>query len=155
MTEHEHTLPELFTATPRVIDLPALRAHVRETSRWVIGEAVGEQLGAEQCDALAEELTAILADGMTPTLTAEITRNTNKLIADSQGDPVAFDWRGEMTVGGLTVPELTRLIDAVGQLVDHGVGETLGLLHDSQQRALFQAHSAWAAKPGNGTSTDA
>ena len=147
MTDGENKLPEAFTGALGVIDVPALRAYIQDISRWLIGEAVGEQVSREQCDALAEEIAVILASGLTPSLTAEIVRNTGRVIAESQGDPVAFDGRGEMTVNELTVPDLVRLIDAVGQLIDLGVGEPLQLLHESHRRALFVAHDAWLRKP--------
>jgi hypothetical protein len=139
-------LPEPFAGSLRVIDLPFLRAYIQDISRWVIGEAVGGQLPPEQCDELAGEIAAILATGLAPALSEEIVRNTEKVIADSQDGPVSFDWQGRMTVGGFTVPDLVRLLDAVGQLIDHGVGDALDMLHDSHRRALSAAHGAWSAK---------
>ena len=146
MTDGGNKLPEAFTGALGVVDVPALRAYIEDISRWLIGEAVGEQVPREQCDALAEEFAVVLASGLTPSLTAEIVSNTGKVIAESQGDPVAFDWRGEMTVGELTVPELVRLIDAVGELIDLGVGEPLQLLHESHRQALLVARDAWLRK---------
>src|ERR1700693_673995 len=127
MTGNEDTLREPFAGSLRVIDVPALRAYIQETSRWLIGEAVGELLPGEQRDALAEEIAVILASGLTPSRTAEIARNTEKVIAAAQDGPVSYDWRGQLTVDGLAVPELVRLIDAVGQLMDYGAGDAMSL----------------------------
>ena len=144
MSEGESKLPEAFTGALGVVDVPVLRAYIEDISRWLIREAVGEQVPREQCDALAEEVAVVLAAGLTPSLTAEIVSNTGKVIAESQGDPVRFDALGEMTVGGLTVPDVVRLIDAVGQLVDLGVGEPMQLLHESHRRSLYDAHEVWS-----------
>jgi hypothetical protein len=146
MTENDNTLSEPFAGSLGVIDVPLLRTYIQETSRWLIGEAVGEQLPGEQCDELAKEIAVVLADGLTPSLSAEIVRNTEKVIADSQQGPVSFDWRGQLTVAGIAVPDLLRLLDAVGQLIHNGAGDTLALLHASHQRALYNAHEAWLAK---------
>lgn len=148
VTDESAGLPAPFAGSLRVIDQPVLRAHIEETSRWVLGESLGAAVGAAQLDAVAEELAAILAGGLGPALAAEIERNTEKVIADSQGDPVAFDRDGQLLVGGVTVQNVLRLLDAVGVLVDHGIGDALDLLHESQRRALFDVHDAWLAKRG-------
>jgi len=140
MTDDVNRLPEAFAGALHVIDVPVLRSHIEETSRWLIGEAVGELVPSEQCDALAEEIAVVLASSLKPSLSQEIVANTGKIIAESQGEPVAFDWHGDMTVRGLTVSELVNLIDAVGVLVDLGLGDARQQLHGSHLRALDAAH---------------
>ena len=139
-------LPEPFTGALSVIDFPVLRAYVEDISRWVIGEAVGGRLPREQCEAMAGEIAVILAGGLAPELSREIAGNTEKVVAASQEGPVSFDWQGRMTVDGVAVPDLVILLDAVGRLLDHGLGEALDTLHDSHRRVLFDVHDEWSAR---------
>jgi hypothetical protein len=127
-------------------DLGSLRAYVEDVANWVLGDAEGEQLSPERRAALSTELAAILPSGMAPAMSADIAKNTQKAIADAQDGPVAFDYQGRLTVAGLAVPDLVCLLDAVGQLIDHGVGDSMGLLHESHRRVLFAAYDLWTAK---------
>ncbi|NUP46752.1 MAG: hypothetical protein HOW97_05480 [Catenulispora sp.] len=146
MTDENAGLPEPFAGSLRVIDHPILRAHIKDTTRWVLGESLGGEVAAGQLEDVADEIGAVLAGGLAPALAAEITRNTEKVVADSQGEAVTFDRDGRLTIGGVTVQNIVRLLDAVGVLVENGIGDALGLLHDSHRRALFDAHDAWLAK---------
>ncbi|MEY9935594.1 hypothetical protein ABH926_010276 [Catenulispora sp. GP43] len=127
-------------------DLPILREHFRDVTRWVISEAVGEQLSAEQRDALAEEIAVILASGLAPVLHREAEHQAEKKIAGLQKGPVSFSYGHELLVDGFSVPDLVKLIDAVGALVDGGVDPAVSALHDTHRRMLYHAHDVWLAK---------
>ncbi|GAA2047747.1 hypothetical protein GCM10009839_61250 [Catenulispora yoronensis] len=127
-------------------DVPILREHFRDVTRWVIGDAVGEQLTAAQSDGLADEIAVILASGLTPVLRREVELQTEKTIVSLQNGPLSFNHNHELMVDGFTVPDLLKLLDAVGRLVDTGVGEAISGLHDTHQRMLYRAHDAWLAK---------
>ena len=131
-------------------DSQALREHFRETTRWVIGDAVGDRLSADQSDALAEEIAVILASGLAPVLRRDIEQQAEKAIAELQKGPVSFTYEHELSVDGFTVPDLVKLLDAVGRLVENGVGvgEAVSGLHDTHQRILYRAHDHWRAKNG-------
>jgi hypothetical protein len=133
-------------------DSHVLREHFRDTTRWVIGDAVGDRLSAEQSDALAEEIAVILSSGLAPMLRRETEHQAEKAIAELQKGPVSFSYEHELVVDGFTVPDLVKLLDAVGRLVDgDGDGDvrrTISGLHDTHQRMLYRAHDHWRAKNG-------
>jgi len=143
-------LPGPFSGSLSDPDLPILREHFRDVTRWVIADTAGDHLPAGQADTLADELAddiaAILASGLTPALRHEVAHQTEKTIADLQNGPVSFDHQRQLLVAGFTVPDLLKLLDAVGRLVDAGVAETISGLHDTHQRMLYRAHDAWLAK---------
>ena len=53
------------------------------------------------------------------------------------------------------MPELVKLIDAVGRLVEAGVGDAIWVLHETHQRMLYSAHDSWLARNGQTTDADA
>jgi hypothetical protein len=127
-------------------DVPVLREHFRDVTRWVIGEAVGDLLTAAQGDALAEEIAVILASGLAPVLRREVAHQAEKTIVELQKGSLSFDHHRRLLIDGLPVSDVVKLIDAVGRLVDAGVGEAVSGLHDTHQRMLYAAHDVWRAK---------
>ena len=128
------------------LDLSLLREHFRDVTRWVIGDGAGDRLTAGQTDALADEIAVILASGLVPVLRREIEHQAEKSIAGRQNGPVSFDHQHQLLVDGFPVPDLVKLLDAVGRLVDAGVGEAISGLHDTHQRMLYRAYDSWCAK---------
>ena len=126
--------------------LPILRDHFRDITRWAIGDAVGEQLTADQSDALADELAVILSSGLAPTLRREIAHQSEKTIADLQTGPVSFGYDHQLLIDGWTVADLVKLLDAVGSLVDTGIAEAIFSLHETHRQMLYRAHEHWLAK---------
>jgi len=145
MTDEPGARPAPYSGALEPVDLPLLHAYIEDIAGWVLGEAAGSWLSPELCESLSGELAAILAGGLAPTLSAEVARNTERRIAAAQDGPVTLDWQGRLTIAGLDVTDVARLIEAVGQLMDHGVGDALDLLHPSHRRALSAAHDAWSA----------
>lgn len=145
MSDERDVRPAAYAAALQPADLPLLHAYVEDIGRWVLGEAVGSPLSPELCESLSGELAAILAGGLAPTLSAEVTRNTDRRIAEAQDGPVTLDWQGRITISGLDLNDAARLVEAVGQLLEHGVGDSMDLLHPSHRRALYAAHDAWSA----------
>ena len=146
MTDEDGTTPPTaYSGSLPPTDLPLLRGYIEDIGQWVLKESAGSPLTPELCDALAGELAAILSGGLAPSLAAEIERNTQRTIAAAQDGPVVLDWQGRLKIAGLDVQDVSRLIDAVGQLMEHGVGDSLYLLHPSHSRALYAARDAWAA----------
>lgn len=135
-------------------DSQVLREHIRDTTRWVIGDAVGDRLSAGQSDALAEEIALILASGLAPVLRREVEQLTDKAIAGLQKGPVSFTGDHELLVDGFAVPDLVKLLDAVGRLIDAdadargGVGRAISALHETHRRMLYRAHDHWRTKNG-------
>ena len=148
--EHGTTPPTTYSGSLPPADLPFLRAYIEDIGRWVLKESAGSPLTPELCDELAGDLAAILSRGLAPSLSAEIERNTQKAIAEAQDGRVVLDSQGRMKIAGIDVQDVPRLIDAVGQLMEHGVGDSLDLLHPSHSRALYAARDAWAAAHNNG-----
>ncbi|MBR7838566.1 hypothetical protein KDL01_35190 [Actinospica durhamensis] len=144
MADDDGPRPGAYSGALPPADLPALRAYVEDVGRWVLGEADGAPLSPELRDTLAGELAAILADGLSPALSADVVRHAQQAVVGGQEGPVAFDGLGRLTVAGLTVPDVARLVEAVSRLMEHGLGESLDLLHESHRRALFTAHDAWS-----------
>lgn len=130
------------------LDLSLLREHFRDVARWVIGDGAGDRLTAGQADALAEELAVILASGLAPVLRREIDHQAEKSIAALQNGPVSFSHDRQLLVDGFPVSDLVKLLDAVGRLVEAGVGEAMSGLHDTHRRMLYSAHDSWRAKHG-------
>lgn len=133
---------------PSDSEKPILHEHFRELARWVIGDAIGDRLGSGDCDALAEEIAAVLASGLAPTMRREIELQAEKAIAGMQNGPVSFDHDHQVRIDGFSVPEVVKLIDAAGRLVEAGVGPVISELHETHQRTLYRAHDAWRAKNG-------
>lgn len=150
MSDSGDLLPGPFPSGLSAPDVPILREHFRDVTRWVISDSVGDQLPAGQGDALADDIAAILASGLAPALRREVTHQSEKMIADLQNGPVSFDPHHQLSVAGFTVPDLVKLLDAVGRLVDAGVAEAISGLHDTHQRMLYRAHDTWLAKITDG-----
>ena len=150
MTDEGGKRPAAYSGALPPADLPLLHAYIEDISRWVLGEAAGSPLSPELCDTLSGELAAILTGGLAPTLSAEIARNTDRTIAAAQDGPVTLDWQGRLKVAGLDLDDIVRLIDAVGRLLEHGVGDSMDLLHESHRRALYAARDAGAAAQRDG-----
>ena len=140
------SFPESFPSGPADLDTPILREHVRYVTRWLIGEAVGDRLTAHRSDALAEEIALILSSGLTPVLRREIELQAEKTIAGLQNGPVSFDHEHRLLVDGWSVPDILKLLDAVGRLVEAGVAEQISALHATHRRMLHAAHDSWRAK---------
>lgn len=90
MTNDDVPAPDRLAEGLADLDLPILREHVREVTRWVIGDAVGDQLGPDRSDALAEEIALILATGLAPVLRHEIDQQAEKKIAGLQKEGPGF-----------------------------------------------------------------
>jgi hypothetical protein len=148
MTDSGDPFPRSFSAGLRDPDLPVLRAHFRDVTRWVIGDAVGDRLTAGQSDALAEEIAVILATGLGPALRREVEHQAEKAIMALQDGPLSFDYDHQLLVDGFAVRDLVKLLDAVGRLVEAGVGEAISGLHDTHRRVLYSAYDSWRAKHG-------
>lgn len=149
MTESGGLSPAPFEPFPgslAELDTPLLREHFRDLTRWVLGDAVGEQLTSAQRDALAEEIAVILASSLVPVLRREVRAQAEKTIAGLQKGPVSFDGDHQVRVDGFGAPELAQLIDAVGRLVEAGVGDALWMLHETHRRMLTNAHACWVEK---------
>ncbi|WP_194918154.1 hypothetical protein [Catenulispora rubra] len=150
MTDTSSPSPAPFTGDLGDPDVPVLREHFRDVTRWVLRESASEQLAAGQIDALAEELAAILATGLGPALSREISHQAETTIANPENGAVSFGYDHQLKVGGFTASDLMKLLDAVGSLVDAGAGvsvsDAISGLHDTHQRMLYNAHRAWLAK---------
>ncbi|NUR57769.1 MAG: hypothetical protein HOV87_03560 [Catenulispora sp.] len=154
MTESGSPLPNVFRGDLRDPDLPILREHFRDVTRWVIGDAVGDRLTAGESDALAEEIAVILASGLASALRREVEYQAEKTVAGLQKGPVSFDYYHQLQVDGFPVEDLVRLLDAVGRLVDAGVNETISGLHETHRHMLYRAHDSWRAKHGEPDGSD-
>jgi hypothetical protein len=146
MTDISSPSPGPFTGDLRDPDVPLLREHFRDVTRWVIGDAVGDRLTADQSDALAEEIAVILAAGLGPALRREVEHQAEVAIARLQNGPVSFDFDHQIMVDGYTAPNLLKLMDAVGRLVDADVTEAISGLHETHRQMLYNAHHAWLVK---------
>jgi hypothetical protein len=139
---------EPFSGSLRDPDVPLLQEHFRDLTQWVIGDAVGDHLTAAQRDALAEEIAVVLASSLAPALRREVEAQAEKAIAGLQKGPVSFNYDHQVQVDGFSAPELVKLIDAVGRLVEAGLGDAIWVLHETHQRALYSAHDSWLARNG-------
>lgn len=144
MTDSSSPPPAPFSGD--LSDVPILREHFRDTIRWLLSDTAGDQLPAAQAASLADELATILTSSLAPALRHEVTHQTEKTIAGLQNGPVSFDHNHQLLIAGFTVPDLVKLLDAVGRLVDTGVAEAISGLHDTHQRMLYRAHDSWLAK---------
>lgn len=138
--------PGPFSGSLRDPDPSLLREHFREVTRWVLGDGAGDRLTAARSEALAEELAVILASGLVPALRREIEHQAEKIIAEKQSGPVSFSYDHELLVDGFPVSDLLKLLDAVGRLVEAGVGDAISGLHDTHRRMLYSVHDSWRAK---------
>ena len=154
MTQTGSPSPAPFSGSLRDLDVPLLQEHFRDLTQWVIGDAVGDHLTADQRDALAEEIAVVLVSSLTPALRREVEAQAEKALAGLQKGPVSFDYDHQVQVEGFSVPELVKLIDAAGRLVEVGVGDALWALHDTHRRTLHNAHDSWLARNG-GSDADA
>ena len=151
MTDSGGPSPASFSGSLRDPDIPILREHFRDVTRWVLGDALGDRLTAGESDALAEEIAVILASGLAPALSGEIEHQAEKTVEALQDGPVSFDHHHQLHVDGFTTPDLVKLLDAVGRLVDAdadagaGVTEAISGLHDTHQRMLYRARDRWLA----------
>ncbi|MEY9856127.1 hypothetical protein ABH935_001731 [Catenulispora sp. GAS73] len=146
MTDTGSPSPAPFTGDLGDPDIPVLREHFRDVTRWVLRDAVSDQLAADQIDALAEELAVILATGLGPALGREISHQAETTIANPENGAVSFGYDHQLKVGGFSATDLMKLLDAVGSLVDAGVSDAISGLHDTHQRMLYNAHHAWRVK---------
>jgi len=156
MTEAASPSPAPFTGDLGDPDIPVLREHFRDVTRWVLRESASDQLAAGQIDALAEELAVILATGLGPALSREISHQAETTIANPENKAVSFGYDHQLMVGGFSASDLMKLLDAVGRLVDAGVSEAISGLHTTHQQMLSNAHHAWLVKndPEYATSSD-
>ena len=148
MTETGSPTPPPFSGRLSDPDVPLLQEHFRDLTHWVIGDAVGDHLTAAQHDALAEEIAVVLASSLAPALRREVEAQAEKAIARLQKGPVSFDGDHQVQVDGFATAELVKLIDAVGRLVEAGVGNAIWVLHETHRRTLYNAHDFWLAKNG-------
>lgn len=153
MADSGDPIPGVYSGGLADPDVPVLREHFRDVTRWVIGDAVGDELTAAQSDALAEEIAVILASGLAPALHREVAHQTEKTIAELQNGPLSFDYHHRLLIDGFAVSDVVKLIDAVGRLVDAGVGDAISGLHETHQRMLYNAHDAWRAKHEEGSAS--
>lgn len=146
MTQRGGPSPSPFSGGLSDPDVPLLQEHFRDLTHWVITDAVPDSLTAAQRDALAEEIAVVLASSLAPTLRREVEAQAEKAIAGLQKGPVSFDYEHQVRVDGFGVPEVVKLIDAVGRLVEAGIGDAVWALHETHQRILYSAHDSWLAK---------
>jgi hypothetical protein len=148
MTNTGSPPPTSFLGSLRDPDIPILKEHFRDLTHWVIGDAVGDQLSTEECNALAEEIAVVLASSLAPALRREVEYQAEKAIAGLQKGPLSFDYDHQVRVDGFSVPDVVKLLDAVGRLVEAGVGEAISGLHETHQRMLYSAHDSWLTRNG-------
>lgn len=146
MTDSSSPSPAPFTGDLGDPDVPVLREHFRDVTRWVLRESASDQLAAGQIDALAEELAVILATGLGPALGREISHQAEMTIANAENGAVSFGYDHQLMVGGFSAKDLMKLLDAVGSLVDAGVSDAISGLHIAHQQMLSNAHHAWLVK---------
>ena len=158
MTESGSLSPapfEPFTGSLTEPDAPLLREHFRDLTGWVIDDAVGDRLTGAERDALTDEIALILASSLAPALRREVQAQAEKMIAGLQTGPVSFGYDHQVKVDGFSAPELVQLIDAVGRLIDVGVGDTLWTLHETHRRILDRTHGRWVEKNSQADAGDA
>lgn len=126
--------------------LPILQEHFRDLSRWVIGDAVGDHLTAGRCDELAEEIAVILACSLAPKLRAEIESQAEKTITAMQDGALSFDHDHQVRINGFTVRDVVKLLDAVGRLMQAGVGDALWMIHETHRNMLDNVYHDWLQK---------
>lgn len=150
MTDTGSSSPAAFTGDLGDPAVPVLREHFRDVTRWVLRESASEQLTAAHIDALAEELAVILATGLGPALSREISHQAETTLANPENGAVSFGYDHQLKVGGFTASDLMKLLDAIGRLVDAAAGvsvsDAISGLHIAHQRMLYNAHHAWLVK---------